>query len=185
MGLLIIKPRQALVALDEHPHKVLFGVVSLLLHSFTAMMKQLYFDATGVPVVPPPFLAIPVAKGWLVSAILQIPVDFAQAVLFAGIIALVAPVLGGRGDMPRQFAAYAFGFTLPTTVLILATWAITLAGMHGAPIWWVVFIAICLWILALIILSVCVVQRLRLAPGLLIALTGLLPALALSLTYIR
>ena len=183
--LLVVSPRQALVALDEHPRRVAFGVITLLLHSFVAMTKQLYFDATGVPVVPPPFLAIPASKGWLASAILQIPVDFAQAVLFAGVVALVAPALGGRGDMPRQFASYSFGFAIPTIVLILATWTITLVGMHGALAWWVVFVAVCLWILALIVLSVCVAQSLRLVPGFLTALAGLLPALALTLTYVR
>ncbi|MEW6094880.1 MAG: hypothetical protein AB1531_13045 [Chloroflexota bacterium] len=178
-------PRRTLAALKVHPRRVRFGLYTLLLHSAVAITKQLYFHFTGQPVVPAPLLAIPPEQGWLYIAYFQVPTDLLQAIVFAGCVSLVAPALGGRGTFSGQFSLFAVGFVPPTIVLMLGTWAITLFSESGTPLWWLFFIAVSLWILVTILLAVVVEQDLDFGRAFLAALTGFIPSLTLSLTYIR
>jgi hypothetical protein len=162
-----------------------YAAVMLIIHSIVAISKMLYFHATGQPVMPPPFLAIPVRYGWLYSAYLQIPIDFVQAIVFAGTVTLFAPLLGGKGSFRGQFSLYALAFVPPTIILILATFALTLLGLGETLVWWLVFVSIFLWILASIVEAVSIEQDLNHLRAIAVSCIGFVPAIGISLTYIR
>lgn len=181
----IYRPQQVLTALKHDPRRVRYGVATLLLHSVVAVGKQLYFHATGQPVAPAPFLRIPAEQTWLFSAFFQVPTDFVQAIVFAGTVVLVSPLFRGSGDFRTQFGLYAFGFVPPTLVLMIGTLALTLAGLSGTAPWWIFFCAVSFWIFAVICLSVSIGQGLKYKEAILCGSIGLVPSLAVALTFIR
>jgi hypothetical protein len=185
MAAVLYNPRRALRALKHHPSRMRYGVVSLFLHSFLAMAKQLYFHLINQPVAPPPFLNVPAKQAWLYSAYFQIPVDFVQAIVFAGSVTLIAPLVEGDGSFEGQFSLYSCGFVPPTVVLMIGTLLLNLIGLSGTVLWSVFFGAVMVWITALICLTVSVAQGVDYKRALACGLMGTILSLAISLTYIR
>jgi len=127
---------------------------------------------------------VPTGEGWLWSAYLQIPVDFAQAVLFAGIVSLVAPLLGGKGSLAGQFSLYTLAFAPPTVVLMLGT-LLCPVSLAGTVLFWVLFLGVSLWVIASVCLAVSVEQEWGMRTAVPVAFCALAPSVALALTYIR
>jgi hypothetical protein len=185
VGSLLLHPKKALTELKANEARLRLAVTSLLVHSAFAGAKQLYFHLRQVPVVPEPFLRIPTESGWLYSAIFQVPVDFAQAILFAGIVTLLAGLFGGKGSFKGQFSLFAFGFVPPVLFLIVGTFALSALGLGGTLVWWAYFVGVMLWDLVFIYLTVRVEQEVSVPAGMFCTLAGFASSLGLSLTYIR
>jgi hypothetical protein len=173
------------MALKGHPCRLRYGMASLIVHCVVAVAKQMYLHCTGQPVSPEPFLNIPLDQAWLWSAWLQVPVDFLQAIVFAGTVTLLAPLIKGRGSFEGQFSLYAFGFVPPTIILMLGTLLLRLLGLSDTVLWWLCFSSVSVWILAVIILTVSVEQQVDYKKAIACGLAGFIPSLAISLTYIR
>lgn len=184
VALVMFKPLRGLAVLKRHPNQLRFAVVTLIIHSLIAIFKQLLYQFTSQPVVPATWLRVPSGQGWLWSAYLQIPVDFAQAVLFSGIVSLVAPRLGGKGSLAGQFSLYTLAFAPPTVVLMLGT-LIASAFPAGAVLFWVLFLGVSLWVIASVCLAVSVEQEWNLSTAIPVAFCALVPSVGLALTYIR
>lgn len=185
VGSLLIRPRRTLIALKSCDSQLGYAITSLLVHSAFAIAKQIYFHSLQVPPAPEPFLRIPSERTWLYSAYFQIPVDFMQAILFAGVVSLVAPLVGGRGSFKGQFSLFSFGFAQPTILLILGTFILSMLGLGGTVVWWIYFVGVMLWILAVIWLSVRTEQATDPRATTLLTLVAFLVSIGLSLTYIR
>jgi hypothetical protein len=150
---LLTRPRETLRAVGQDPAKLRYGLVSLFVHSAVAGSKMLYLHLQQVPPVPGPWLQVPPDQTWLYSLLFQVPVDLLQSVLFAGVVTLVARLFGGKGSFEGQFALYGFAFPPVNVLLIVGTWALSLRGLLGTPLWIGYFVVVLLWDLALIALS--------------------------------
>ncbi|MGD2251728.1 MAG: YIP1 family protein [Anaerolineales bacterium] len=182
---MLVRPRSALRAVKNHDRLLVYAVVSLLVHSVVAVVKQLTFHFQNLPAQPPPFLRIPAEETWLYSTYLQIPVDFLTAIIFAGVVTLAAKLFKGKGSFEGQFGLYAVAFTPPMIITMVATFLLTLIGYGEHPIWLVVFAAGLAWVLSLIYLSVEVEHEIGIGGTAICTLAGFLPSIGFALTYIR
>lgn len=184
-GSMLARPRSALRAAKNHDRLLIYAVVSLLVHSVVAVIKQLTFHFQSLPAQPPPFLRIPAEQTWLYSAYFQVPVDFLTAIIFAGVVTLAAKLFRGKGSFEGQFGLYAVAFTPPMIITMATTFLLTLIGHGEHPIWLVVFAAGLAWVLGLIYLSVETEQEISLGASVLCMLAGFFPSIGFALTYIR
>ena len=65
VGSMLVRPRGALRAAKNHNRLLIYAVVSLLVHSVVAMVKQPTFHFQGLAAQPPPVLRIPAEQTWL------------------------------------------------------------------------------------------------------------------------
>lgn len=184
-GSILVRPRSAMRAIKNHDRLLVYAMVSLMVHSVVAVVKQLTFHFQNLPPEPPPFLRIPAEETWLYSAYFQIPVDFLTAIIFAGVVTLVAKRFKGKGGFEGQFGLYAVAFTPPMIITMATTFLLTLIGYGQHPIWLVVFAAGLAWVLSLIYLSVEAEQEISMGASLLCMLAGFFPSIGFALTYIR
>jgi hypothetical protein len=91
----------------------------------------------------------------------------------------------GSGNFKTQFSLFAFGFVPPTLALMIGTLVLTLVGLSGTLLWWIFFCAVSFWIFAVICLSVSVGQNLEYKKAILCGSIGVVPSLAVALTFIR
>ncbi len=176
-------PIAALTQVKASPHRLRYGLYTILIFSAIAMTNMLnYYSARLVP-EPPMWISYPAGTEWLFSFWLMIPVALLGAILFAGIVQLGSRPFQGAGTFDSQFALYLFAFP-PYFILLhivkFIYFYIYRLSLAGPAL--LVIMALVYWMM---LLSVKVEQKMKWAPTVLLSLVGYVVGALFSMTFIR
>lgn len=154
--------------------------------------------ARGFGAITPPLLAIPAEKYYFYEAFFQIPVFFAAAVLFAGVVRLLARTMNGVGTFEDTFAFFCLTLTLPMFILLWVPESTLiiffpekrlqpLGGFDMFPYWVDIVrqLASIIWPLVITALGVARIEHVSLVKSAFLAFVAFIPVAFLLAIFIR
>ncbi len=178
-----IHPVDTLIQVRESPHRLRYGIYTILIFSAIAMTNMLNYHSARIIPEPPMWIAYPAGTEWLFSFWLMIPVALLGAILFAGIVQLGSRLFNGAATFDSQFALYLFAF--PPYFILLHVIKFIYFYMYRLSLAGPALLVIMVLVYVMMMLSVKVEQKMKWAPTIGLSLTGYVVGALFSMTFIR
>jgi|GEM_PF-1277163 len=194
----IHKPAERLRQLLEDQRRVLYGFLSLLLLGILYTITIYIGYRNGFGAVVKPFLVIPAEDYYLWETFFALPVFIIIAIVFAGIVRLLALTVNGNGSFEDIFSVYCISITLP---MFLTMWlpestlmiffpslrATELGGFKIIPIWLDILRQVggVVWPLVITIIGIKRSEQINWRKSILIAIVAFISTALFMVIFIR
>jgi len=193
-----IRPASTVATLKQDPSFFGYGIGAWLLMGLMYTVTVLIGYLNGFGAVVKPWIPIPAEDYYFWQTFFVIPVFFVVFVVAAGVMQLLARLMGGTGMFEDTFAVVALGSILPTflfmwlpeTLLMVFAPGIRagqLGGFAFMPPWAdaVRQLIVPVWTIAVYVLALARLQSLSIARTVIVVILGMVPAVMVTLVFVR
>lgn len=185
------KPKEGIAKLIENKRKLSYSILIFLFLGiiYTFSVQAALMRGFGAQVEP--FIKMPADEYYYWQRFFQIPFFFITSIIFAGTVRLLSIPFGGKGSYENHFALFCVSQTLPMFITMWLPETIFFFAFTKETFSVNIFIDIArqvlgiVWSLAIMVLGVSIIERIKWYWAILIVLISSIPITLLMVIFIR